>query len=50
MKGALISFMNAEKIALKFLNGNVVGFVVILGMVFLINRKFLVELKGLKRI
>ena len=50
MKGSLISVMNVEQIVLKFLNGSVVGFAVILGMVFLINRKFLVELQGLKRI
>jgi hypothetical protein len=48
MKGSLISVMNVEQIVLKFLNGSVVGFAVILEMVFLIDRGSLVELKGLE--
>tara|TARA_B110000459_G_C16522768_1_gene453341 strand:- start:960 stop:1112 length:153 start_codon:yes stop_codon:yes gene_type:complete len=48
MRGTLISFVNIEKIALEFLNGSFVGFMVIFGTFFLINRECLVELKELK--
>lgn len=43
-----ISLMYIEHIALKFLIGSVVGGIVVFGLNYIMNKNFLVELKGLR--
>jgi O-antigen/teichoic acid export membrane protein len=46
---SFLAVIYVEQIALKFLVGSVVGVIVVLGLNYAINKKFLVELKGFSR-